>query len=35
MSSRGKAYKPLTLSFLLNQEPDGGDFDALWAPRGK
>ena len=29
MSSRGKACKPLTISFLLNQEPDGGEFDAL------
>jgi hypothetical protein len=31
-SSRGKAYKPLTLSFLLNWETDWGDFDALWGP---
>jgi hypothetical protein len=34
-SSRGKAYKPLTFSFLLNQETDGGDFDALWGPVGE
>lgn len=33
-SSGGKAYKPLTFSFLLNQETDGGDFDALWNPIG-
>jgi hypothetical protein len=34
-SSRGKAYKPLTFSFLLNREMDGGDFDALWGPIGE
>jgi len=28
-SLRGKAYKPLAFSFLLNQETDGGDIDAL------
>jgi len=34
-SSRGKAYKPLTFSFLLNREMDGGDFGALWGPIGE
>ncbi len=31
----GEAYKPIPSTFLLNQELDGGEFDALWGPVGE
>ncbi|MFO7569018.1 MAG: hypothetical protein R6W75_04400 [Smithellaceae bacterium] len=31
----GEAYKPIPSTFLLNQELDGGDIDALWGPVGE